>query len=160
MSNWSSQAYVNQTMDSVPHLGCEWEPIEVLWKEQNFCPQLYLKRARIVYQVKFEFSNYEFPYQTRYLDRYQNLISSFSHATLIDRFKFYINRALCIAVILITHRYANRCTDTKTYRQTKSEKKYTDEKSRRVIIAYKVVACTKNDSWEVRDTSAFWHLYV
>ena len=38
----SGQASVNQIMDNMPHLEFEWEAIEVLWKEQNFCPELYI----------------------------------------------------------------------------------------------------------------------
>ena len=72
---------------------------------------MYLKRARIVSQDKFEFSNYEFPVV------YNQFF--FSHATLIDRLKFYINRMFCLAVILITNRYANGYTNI----QTNSEKK-------------------------------------
>ena len=48
MSNWSSQANVNQTVDSVQHIGLEREAIEVYERNKNFalnCTKCYTLRT-------------------------------------------------------------------------------------------------------------------
>ena len=52
ISNWSIQINVNQEMDSVPYIGLECEAIEVCCWQQNFCPELYHIKTRILCQVR------------------------------------------------------------------------------------------------------------
>ena len=41
---WLLQLLINQTMVCIPHIGLEWEAIEVSCWLQNFCPELYVVR--------------------------------------------------------------------------------------------------------------------